>query len=101
MNLWMRCPWDGAIQPSVSPWASPVTLVAKRDGSIRFCVDFRRLNYVTIQYAYPLPLIDNIFYQVAGSVVYSTLNLKTGYHQLPVTSQDVGKNCISLPSRPF
>ena len=85
---------DGVIQPSSSPWASPVTLVPKRDGSTRFCVDYRRLNEVTIKDTYPLPVISDIFDQVAGSVVYSTLDLKAGYHQIRVAEDDIPKTAF-------
>ena len=57
-------------------------------------MDFRRLNSVTIKDTYPLPLIDDIFDQVAGSVAYSTLDLKAGYHELPVATQDVEKTAF-------
>ena len=65
---------EGVIRPSASPWVSPVTLAPKRDGSIRFCVHLRRVNDVTMKDRYPLPLIQDIFYQLGGSLVYSTLD---------------------------
>lgn len=85
---------DGIIRPSSSPWASPVTLVPKRDSTTRFCVDYRRLNAITVKDTYPLPLIEDIFDQVAGSMVYSTLDLKAGYHQLPVAEPDIEKTAF-------
>ena len=85
---------DGVIEPSCSPWASPITLVPKSDNTIRFCVDYRRLNSVTEKDTYPLPLIQDIFDQMGGSVIFSTLDLKAGYWQLPVAEEDIPKTAF-------
>ena len=85
---------DGVIRPSCSPWASPITLVPKKDNTTRFCVDYRRLNAVTEKDTYPLPIIQDIFDQVGGSAVFSTLDLKAGYWQLPVAEEDVYKTAF-------
>ena len=85
---------DGVLCPSSSPWASPVTLVPKKDGSIRFCVDYRKLNSATEKDTYPLPLIQDIFDQVGGSAIYSTLDLKAGYWQLPVAEADIPRTAF-------
>ena len=61
-----------------SPWASNVVLVKKKDGSLRFCVDYRQLNSITIKDSYPLPLIDNCLNALAGSSWFSTLDLRSG-----------------------
>lgn len=85
---------QGVIRPSTSPWASPITLVPKKDGSTRFCVDYRRLNSVTLKDQYPLPVIQDIFDQVGGSAVFSTLDLKSGYWQIPVAERDIEKTAF-------
>lgn len=72
----------GMVVDSYSPWCSPVSLVKKKDGSIRICVDFRKLNAVTIKDAYPVPIISDLFNQLAKAKVFSTIDLKAGFYQL-------------------
>jgi hypothetical protein len=74
----------GLIRPSASPWGSLVIIVDKRDGTIRLCVDYRKLNEVTIKNKCPLPKIEDLFDQLSGARVFSKIDLRTGYHQLKV-----------------
>jgi len=76
----------GLIEAAHSAWSLPVVLVRKKDSSWRFCVDYRKLNSVTIQVAYPLPCIDESLDALAGSKYISALDLLSGYWQVPLSS---------------
>ena len=78
----------GVIEPAASPWASNVVLVRKKDGSLRFCVDYRRLNSITYKDSYPLPHIDNCLNALTGASWFSTLDLRSGYYNIPIAKED-------------
>ena len=87
----------GAIRKSNSPWASAVVLVRKRDGSLRFCIDLHKLNACTIKDAYSLPRIDETLDCLGGAIIFTSLDLKSGYWQVemeeelkPLTAFTVG-----------
>src|SRR3954466_14580138 len=81
----------GLIQPSASPWRSHVLFVDKKDGGNRLCMDYRKLNDVTIKNKYPLPKIEDLFDQLTGDKVFSNIDLRTGYHQLKIRAEDIPK----------
>ena len=85
---------EEVVEPSSSPWASPITLVTKKDGGTRFCVDFRKINSITRKDAHPLPNIQDIFDSMAGSSVFSTLDLKSGYWQIGVHPNSIEKTAF-------
>lgn len=86
---------DKVIQPSHSPWASPILLVPKKDGSVRFCVDYRKLNSVTRKDAHPLPHIKDVFDSLQGATIFSTLDLKSGYWQVPMSPESIPRTAFT------
>ncbi|KAJ1526582.1 hypothetical protein ONE63_008168 [Megalurothrips usitatus] len=85
------------IVPSVSPWASPVVLLTKKDGNPRFAIDYRRLNMATRKDAYPLPRIDETLDSLRGSSWFSSLDLRSGYWNIMVAPGDRQKTAFCLP----
>ncbi len=87
----------GVVQESVSAYASPVVLVRKTDGSLRLCVDYRKLNAKTRRDAFPLPRIDESFDALGGAKFFSTVDLASGYHQIAVSDKDRAKTAFTTP----
>ncbi|GJY69352.1 putative reverse transcriptase domain-containing protein [Tanacetum coccineum] len=84
----------GFIRPSTSPCGAPVLFVRKKDGSFRMCIDYQKLNKLTVKNHYPLPRIDDLFDQLQGSSTYSKIDLRSGYHQLRVRDEDIPKTAF-------
>ncbi|GKC98809.1 putative reverse transcriptase domain-containing protein, partial [Tanacetum coccineum] len=84
----------GFIRTSSSPWGAPILFVKKKDGSFRMCIDYRELNKLTVKNHYPLSRIDDLFDQLQGSSIYSKIDLRSGYHQLRVSEEDIPKTAF-------
>jgi hypothetical protein len=88
---------EGVIRRSSSQWSSPLHMVRKKDGSWRPCGDYCHLNLQTIEDRYPLPNMADLAARLAGCTIFSKLDLKKGYLQVPVTTSDVPKTAIITP----
>ena len=87
----------GIIRRPNSPWSSPLHMVKKKDGGWRPCGDYRRLNTVTVPDRYPLPNIADFTSRISGSTIFSKLDLKKGYYQVPMAEEDICKTAIITP----
>ena len=90
--------WD-VIEPSNSPWSSPIVVVTKKDGTARFCLDVRRLNKVTKKDAYTLPRIRHVLESLNGANYFCVADLQSGYWQMPMALEDREKTAFSVPFR--
>ncbi|UYV81543.1 hypothetical protein LAZ67_20001490, partial [Cordylochernes scorpioides] len=86
---------EGVIRESSSPWAFPVILVRKRDGNWRFCVDYRKLNSITVKDVYPIPRIDDVMDTLQGSRYFTAIDLRSGYWQVEIEEQDKKKTAFT------
>lgn len=87
------------IEPSMSEWCSPIVPVKKKDGSLRLCIDYRRLNSVSEADAYPMPRVDDIIDQLGGAFYITTMDLTRGYWQVPVAEDAKHKTAFATPIR--
>lgn len=87
----------GICKPSKSPWASPLHVVKKKDGRLRVCGDYRRLNAVTQPDRYPVPHIQDFTYQLHNKKIFSKLDLKMAYYWIPIAKDDAQKTAITTP----
>jgi hypothetical protein len=85
----------GYICPSSSPWGCPVLFVSKKDRYLHLCVDYRPLNVVTIKNKYPLSRIDILFDQLAGTQVFSMIDLHSSYYQIKIRAEDIPKTALT------
>ena len=85
------------VSPAAGEWSSPVVIVNKKVGSLRICVDYRKLNRLSQMDAYPMPRVDDIIDQLCRAKYISTLDLTKGYWQVPVKATDRPKTAFSTP----
>ena len=93
-NVIKQLEQSGIIRKGDSPWASPICLVQKKSGKIRPCVDYRRLNAITVKDAFLLPRINDCLDAVAGAKLFTSLDLTPSFHQVPIKEEDIPKTAF-------
>jgi hypothetical protein len=91
----------GLIRPSMCPYGAPVLFARKKGGEWRMCIDYRALNKITVKDKFPLPRAEDLFDQLKGAKFFTKIDLKSGYHQIKVRSQDVPKTAFRTPLGAF
>jgi len=89
---------NGWIQESQRPYASPILLVKKKTGDWRLCVDYRKLNALTVKNKFPLPVIDELLDELVGAQWFTTLDMPSGFHQILVAEEDIAKTVFQTHS---
>ena len=92
---------EGIVEPSTSEWAAPIMLVQKKDGSFRFCVDYRKLNSVSRADAYPMPRMDELIDNLGQARFVTTLDLTRGYWQVPMAEESRAKTAFTTGFGPY
>jgi len=91
----------GVVEPSSSPYSSPIVLVAKKDGNTRFCIDFRKLNKIVVFDSEPMPDPEYLFAKIGWAKFFSKIDLSKGYYQIPMSEEDKAKTAFSTPQGSF
>ena len=91
----------GWIRPSTSPFGAPILFAKKADGTLRMCLDYRSLNDITIKNRSSLPRIDEALDQLKGAAFFSSFDLFSGYHQVPMHPYDIYKTNFHVPLWPL